>query len=60
MTVLLGSVQLLIMLQHGLVGKKTRPVALIKTKQMNMRVYSCKEVFCFFSTLPLIYSVLLG
>lgn len=32
MTVLPGSVQLLIMLQHGLVGKKTRPVALIKTK----------------------------
>lgn len=48
MTVLPGWVQRLIMLQHGLVGQKTRPVALIKAKQMNMRVYSSEVVFYFF------------
>lgn len=36
MTVFIGSVQLSITPQHGLMGEETRPVALIKTKQMNI------------------------
>lgn len=34
--VLIGSAQLLIMLKHGLMGKKKCPIGLIKTKRMNM------------------------